>query len=145
MAMALIHWDPVRLLGRRDEVFEDLLRDLIRHPGENPPFQPAAEISETANDITVKLAVPGVEKEQLAVTVRDDVLTVRGEVRKESEDKRRNFYRQEIRYGAFERSVGLPSEVDGSGSAAELKNGMLRITLPKCAQPRAHQVKVAVA
>ena len=64
---------------------------------------------------------------------------------KESEEKRKNYHRQEIRYGAFERSVGLPSEVDGSGSAAELKNGMLRITLPKCAQPRAHQVKVAVA
>ena len=53
--------------------------------------------------ITVKMLVPGVEKDQLQITIDEDVLTVRGEVRKEHEEKKKNFFRQEIRYGAFER------------------------------------------
>jgi hypothetical protein len=79
----------------------------------------------------VKLEVPGVDKDQITISVTDDVLTVRGEVRKESEEKKKNFYRQEIRYGSFERILGLPAEVDGAKAAAKLKNGLLEITLPK--------------
>jgi HSP20 family protein len=91
------------------------------------------------------MEVPGVEKDQIQLTVSDDVLTVRGETRKESEEKRKNYYREEIRYGAFQRTVPLPVEVDGAKASAELKNGVLKITLPKSKQTKAHEVKVAVA
>jgi HSP20 family protein len=143
--MALVHWDPFRSLRRREDLFEDVFRDFLRRPeGNGGAIEPAADVSETENEITVKLEMPGVEKEHLAVSVTDDVLTVRGETRKETEEKKKNFYRQEIRYGAFERALGLPAEVDAARVTAELKNGMLRITLPKSKQPKAHQVKVAV-
>jgi HSP20 family protein len=85
------------------------------------------------------------QKEQLHLTVSDDRLTVRGESRKESEEKRKNYYRQEIRYGAFQRSIPLPVEVDAAKTHAELKNGMLEIALPKSKQPKAREIKVAVA
>jgi HSP20 family protein len=142
--MELMRWDPFRALRRRDDAFDDLFREFFR-PGEGGPMAPAAEVAESDGDVVVKLEVPGVEKDQITISVTDDVVTVRGEIRKESEEKKKSFYRQEIRYGAFERMLGLPAEVDASKAAAELKNGMLKITLPKTKQPKAHQVKVAVA
>jgi len=101
-------------------------------------------MAESDGEMTVKMEVPGVEKDQIQLTVADDHLVVRGEARKEKEEKKRNYYRQEIRYGAFQRAVPLPVEVDAARAKAELKNGMLTVTLPKSAQPKAREVKVAV-
>jgi HSP20 family protein len=143
--MALVHWDPFRALHRRDDVFDDMFRELFRRADvEGGVIEPAAEVAETANEVTVRLELPGVEKEQIEVSVTDDALIVRGEVRKETEEKKKHYHRQEIRYGVFQRTVGLPAEVDAAKATAELKGGVLKITLPKSAQPRAHRVKVAV-
>lgn len=143
--MSLVRWDPFRALRRRDrdDTFEDILRDVFGR-GADEMMEPAAEVSETEAEVTVKLAVPGVEKDQLRVTVADDTLTVRGELKKETEEKKKNFYRQEIRYGAFQRSVVLPADVEAEKAAAQLKNGMLVVTIPKSKEPKAHQVQVAV-
>jgi HSP20 family protein len=140
-------WEPFRALRRRDDVFDDMFREFFRRPAfeDGGISEPAVEVAESDGDVTVKMEIPGVEKDQIQLTVADDQLTVRGETRKESEEKRKNYYRQEIRYGAFQRSVGLPVEVDASKAKAELKNGMLKITLPKSAQPKARDIKVAVA
>jgi HSP20 family protein len=145
--MSLVKWEPFRALRRRDEPFEELFRDFFRRPmleEAEEAIVPAAEVAETDGEVTVKLEVPGVEKDQIQLNVSDDVLTVRGETRKESEEKRKNYYRQEIRYGAFQRTVPLPVEVDGAKASAQLKNGVLKITLPKSKQPKAHEVKIAV-
>jgi HSP20 family protein len=139
-------WDSFRAPRRRDDPFEDLFRDFFRRaPFEIPAIaEPAAEVAESDGEVTVKMEVPGVEKDQIQLTVADDELTVRGESRKESEQKRKNYYRQEIRYGAFQRTVALPVEVDASKAKAELRNGVLKVTLPKSAQPKAREIKVAV-
>ena len=143
--MSLIRWEPFRA-RRREDPFEDFFRDFFRRPILEEPevIEPAAEVAESDGEVTVKMEVPGVEKDQLQLTVADDRLTVRGEMRKESEEKRKNYYRQEIRYGAFQRSVPLPMEVDAAKASAKLKNGMLEITLPKTKQPKAQEIKVAV-
>jgi HSP20 family protein len=145
--MSLIRWEPFRALRRRDDMFDELFRDFFRRPisEENGALEPAVEVAESDGEVTVKMQVPGVEKDQLQLTVTDDHLTVRGETRKESEEKRKNYYSQEIRYGAFQRSVPLPVEVDAARASAGLKNGVLKITLPKSRQPKAQEIKVAVA
>jgi HSP20 family protein len=139
---SLTSWDPFRRLSRRD-AFEDLFRDAFGRGEEG--LEPPVEVAEGEKDVTVKMLVPGVDKEQLQVAIDDDVLTVRGEVRKEEEEKKKNYYRQEIRYGAFQRAVRLPAEVEAGRATAALKNGTLTVTLPKATQPKAHQVKVAVS
>jgi HSP20 family protein len=141
--MALIRRDPFRALRRRDEVFEDFFRDMWGR-GAEEVMEPPAEVAETDTEVTVKMVVPGVEKDQLRVTVDDDLLTVRGEIKKETEETKKSFYSQEIRYGAFQRSVGLPDDVEPGKATAQLKNGMLTVTMPKSKQPKAHQVQVAV-
>ena len=144
--MSLIPWEPLRALRRRDDVFDQLFREFFRRPmiEEGELLEPAVDVAESDGDVIVKMEVPGVEEDQLHLTVSDDHLTVRGEMRKESEEKRKNYYRQEIRYGAFQRSVPLPVEVDATKAHAELKNGMLKIALPKSKQPKAQEIKVAV-
>jgi len=140
--MDLVRWEPFRELRRRD-LFEDLFRDVLRGEGEG--IEPPVEVAEADGEVTVKMAVPGVEKDALQVTVDDDTLTVRGEIRKEKEEKGKHFHRQEFRYGAFQRTVALPTEVNGGKAAATLKNGILIITIPKSTESKAHQVKVAVS
>src|SRR5262249_31044396 len=66
-------------------------------------------------------------------------------VHKDREEKGKHYYRREIHYGAFQRSIPLPVEVDATKATAELKHGMLKITLPKSKQPKAREIKVAVA
>ena len=141
---SLMKWDPFSALRRRDDTFDDLVRDLFGRDAVGA-LEPPVEVAESDGEITVKLLVPGVEKDQIQVTVDEDVLTVRGEVRKEHEEEKKNYYRQEIRYGAFQRAVRLPAEVEGTKAAADLKNGTLKITLPKSKQPKAQQIKVAVS
>jgi HSP20 family protein len=144
--MSLIRWEPFRALRGRDHAVEDLFRDFFRRPflEEGDLLEPAVDVAESDGEVLVTMEVPGVEKDQLQLTVSDDHLTVRGESRKESEEKRKNYYRQEIRYGAFQRSVPLPIEVDAAKAHAELKHGVLKIVLPKSRQPKAQEIKVAV-
>jgi HSP20 family protein len=127
-------------------MFDELFRDFFRRPvlEEEGAIEPAVEVAESNGEVTVKMQVPGVEKDQLQLTVSDDHLTIRGETRKESEEKRKNYYSQEIRYGAFQRTVPLPVEVDAARANAALKNGVLSITLPKSKHPKAQEIKVAV-
>ena len=140
---SLMKWDPFRNLRRRDDGFEDFMRDFFGR--DDGVVEPPVEVAEADGDVTVKMLVPGVEKDQLQVAIDEDVLTVRGEIRKEQEEKKKNYYRQEIQYGAFQRAVRLPTEVEGTKATAELKNGTLKITLPKSKQPKAQQIKVAVS
>ena len=141
---ALTKWRPMGSLARRD-VFEDFFREFFGTPETGvAPLEPAAEVAESDGDVIVKLEVPGVEKDQLHVSVTEDEVTVRGETRKETEEKKKNYYRQEIRYGAFQRTMALPADVDPAKASAELKDGILKVTLPKAAQAKARRVDVSV-
>jgi HSP20 family protein len=141
-----MRWEPFRSLRWREDPFDDLVREFFRRPIlENADvIEPAAEVAESDGEVIVKMEVPGVEKDQLQLMVADDRVTVRDEVHQESEEKK-NYYRQEIRYGAFQRSVPLPVEVDPAKASAKLKNGMVEITLPKSKHPKAQEIKVAAA
>ncbi len=138
---ALTHWDPFRAL-RREENYEGFLREVFGR-AESEPAEPPVEVSESDTHLTVKMVVAGVGKDQLDISVTDNTFRVRGETRKESEEKKTNYYRQEIRYGAFERAVRLPAGVDAAKAAADLKNGILKVTLPKSKTPKAQQIKIA--
>jgi HSP20 family protein len=142
--MSLIRWEPSRVFRRRDDMLDDLFREFFHRPLIDGDDGPPVEVKESDGEVIVKMEVPGVEKDKVQLTVADDRLTVRGETSKETEEKRTNYYRQEIQYGAFQRSIPLPVEVDAARASAELKDGMLKVTLPKSKQARAHEVKVAV-
>jgi HSP20 family protein len=139
---SLTHWDPFRALRRRDDSLEEFFRDFFGR-ADGDAVEPPVELAETDTEVTVKMVVPGVEKDQLDISVDDHVLRVKGETKKESEEKKKNYYRQEIRYGAFERAVRLPAEVDSEHAKADLKNGMLKVTLPKSKTAKSKKIQVA--
>ena len=139
----LTHWRPFRALRRRDDAFDDLFRKLFER-WDSDVMAPAVEVAEADGEITVKMAVPGVEKNQLEISIHDDRLSVRGEVKQEHEEEQKSFYRQEIRYGAFQREVALPSAVDAEAAKADLKDGILTVRLPKSPQQKARTIDVSM-
>jgi HSP20 family protein len=107
-------------------------------------WTPSCDVFETENEIVVKAELPGVKKEDVKVGIEDGVLSISGERKFEEETKKENYLRVERSYGAFTRSFTLPTRVDSSKVAAEFKDGLLQVTLPKRkeAKPKGIEVKV---
>lgn len=94
-------------------------------------WTPPCDIYETDKEIVLKMELPEMEKEDVHVTLENNVLTVRGERKFEETVKHENYFLVERKRGEFSRSFGLPSLVDGSKLLAEFKQGTLTVTLPK--------------
>lgn len=107
-------------------------------------WSPACDIYETANELVLKAELPEVNKEDVQVSIENNVLTIRGERKFEAETKKENYHRVERNYGEFIRSFALPTFVDASLINAEFKDGVLRVTLPKRAETKQKQVEVKV-
>ena len=144
---SVTRWDPFAdLRGTMDRLFDDgFSRPWRLIPASNGAVYEATfpvEVSETEGEIEVKASLPGVKPEEVEITVQNDVLTIRAEHKDTSEEKKRDYYRREIRYGAFHRSMSLPVSVDSDKAEAKYENGVLSLTLPKAEALRPKQIKV---
>jgi HSP20 family protein len=107
-------------------------------------WAPACDIYETDGEIIVKAELPEVKKEDVHVTLENNLLTIRGERKLEEKTERENYRRVERSYGEFLRSFTLPSYADPNKINAEFKDGMLRVTLQKREEAKAKQIEVKV-
>ena len=98
---------------------------------ERDSFAPRINVTEGDKAITVSAELPGVNEGDFEVAIDDGVLTIKGEKKNVSEKKEENFYHSERVYGSFQRSVRLPSDVDGSKAKATYEQGVLRVELPR--------------
>ena len=105
-------------------------------------WAPRVDISETDNEFIIKAEIPEVSKEDLKVTVDNNVLTIRGERKQEKEEKDKKFHRVERYYGTFARSFTLPENVEQAKIEASFKDGMLNLRLPKTGEVRAKEIEV---
>ncbi|MGH7489622.1 MAG: Hsp20/alpha crystallin family protein [bacterium] len=107
-------------------------------------WAPAADISESEKEYTVKAELPGVKREDVKVTQEDGVLTIEGERKYVEDDKTEKTHRVERFYGSFVRRFSLPDDADADGIRAESKDGVLHVRIPKLkvAKPKAVQIKV---
>ena len=94
-------------------------------------WAPSVDVSETDDSFEVHAELPGVAKDDLHVSVKDNLLTLSGEKRQEKVDDAQNYRRVERRYGSFQRSFTLPSEVETDDIKAEFSNGVLALSIPK--------------
>jgi HSP20 family protein len=126
-----------------DRLFEDFFS---RRPRTSGPlvWQPALEVYETDHEVVVKAELPGIDPKSVGVTVTAEGLTIKGEAKAEHEDKGRNYYRRELRYGAFQRTIALPNEVKSDETKATFKQGILEVKIPKAERVRPKTVSVAV-
>ncbi len=107
-------------------------------------WSPACDIYETDSEIVVKTELPGVKKENVQVTVENNVLTIRGERKFQEETKKENYHRVESNYGQFMRSFALPAFIDANKVNAEFKDGLLFVTLAKREESKPKQVEVRI-
>lgn len=109
------------------------LRHVMSRQGAGADFSPTVDLEHTKDSYIVRCDLPGLEKDKINLTVRDNTLTIEGvrQTGTETKDPNRGFYSQERSYGSFSRSLTLPGPVDESKITADYKNGVLTITLPK--------------
>ena len=143
---SLIKWEPMgEMLSLReamDRLFEDSFvgrRGLMRPLGGDPP---ALDMFETDENLVVKATVPGVKPEDIDVSISGDTLTIKGETKVEEKVEKGNYIRQERRYGAFQRTVALPSALQADKAEAKYEDGILTLTIPKTESAKPKTIKV---
>jgi len=136
---------PIRLLQRDfNRMFDEFFRGFGLAPfrgfGEQwDVFSPRVDVVERDKEIEVSVELPGMDENDINVTLSRDTLTVSGEKREEREDQGRNYYHVERSYGSFRRSILLPAEVNENRAEATFKKGVLTITLPRTAEAQARK------
>lgn len=128
---------------RLDRLFADLGGWPVAWPWE--PTERLAmplDVQETDNAIVVKASMPGVKPEDVQVEVKDGYLSIRGETKEEKVEEKGTYHLRERRYGAFQRTISLPSPVDESKAEAKLVNGVLELTLPKAEAAPRHRIPI---
>ena len=153
--MSLIRWKPTRDLTSFPSDMVSLQREMNRvfdsffngvdEPGLlNGTWVPAVDVAEGDDTYTVKMELPGVNKEDVKITLESNILTIRGEKRAEGEVKEKNYHRTERSYGSFQRSFTLPTTVKNDKIDAVYKDGILTVTLPKAEEAKPKQIEVKV-
>lgn len=135
--MPIIKWEPMW------KPFEDMENMFSEFPmGKMRGFSPAVDVYQDKDNVYVETPLAGVDPNNVEVTVENDVLSIKGETKKESEVEEKNFYRKEIRSGSFFRSVALPAHVMAEKAGALSKDGLLKITIPKAPDAKPKTIKI---
>jgi HSP20 family protein len=143
MSNNLIRWEPMREMMTLREAMDRLFDDAFTRPvGATGLGMPAIDLYQTDNEVVVKASLPGMKADEVQISVTGDVLTLKGEFRQENENKNATYHIREQRYGSFERSVMLPTEVQADKAKAEFENGILSVSLPKAEQVRPKTITV---
>jgi HSP20 family protein len=145
--MALTLWRPTRGLSPFNREVDRLFGSVFGTPFfeyQRTGLVPALDFIEGEDSYLVKVELPGVEEEDITVTLADGNLEIKGEKKEEKEEETELTYCSERRYGSFSRVVELPSGVDGEKVTAKFKNGILEIHLPKKEEVKPKEVKIKV-
>jgi HSP20 family protein len=153
--MAITRWRPFRdVLSIQDEMnrlFDDFFG---RSPGSIGPISkqewtegvwtPSVDVSESKDNVIINVEIPGMSKDDVKVSVQDNVLTLSGERKQEKEEKDTSYHRIERSYGSFSRSFTLPTSVQPDKVKASYKDGILKIVLPKSEEVKPKQILISV-
>ena len=141
-------WEPFgefdALRKEMDKLFDQFRLDW-KGEGDGFGFVPSAEMSETEAEIHLKLEVPGMEADDLDIEVTDDAIAIKGERKSEVKSEEEGRFRSEFHYGKFERLIPMPTRIVKDQVAAEYKDGVLCLTIPKSQEETTEPVKVKVA
>ncbi len=141
--MALIKWTP-SFLEQLDE-FDDIFNHMSPLSQNLPSVYPALDIYQDDKNIIVEAQLAGVEPKNVELSVKNDVLVIKGTIEKKTEIDEQNYYRKEIRSGNFNRSVALPATVIADKAEALYENGVLKITIPKEKKEQKKEIKIKLA
>jgi HSP20 family protein len=148
---AITRWDPFRELDDLHSRLSTMFgRAPVKKEGEQQEalrvaeWAPLVDITEDPKEYLIKAELPDIKKEEVKISVQNDVLSISGERKYEKEEKDKKFHRIERAYGSFLRSFTIPEDADPEKVSAEFENGLLRVHIPKTerAKPKSIEVKV---
>jgi HSP20 family protein len=126
-------WDPFEEIRKTQERLNLLFEYLMpmKKWGEGNVFIPAVDIKDEGNKLLVTTDLPGINKEDIEINLKEDMLEISAKTGKEKETEEEEYIRKEREYTHFYRAVRLPTSIKEEGSTAKIENGVLTITLPK--------------
>lgn len=152
-------WSPLADLRREvDRLFEDFpfgpwRGSVGRSVFDVKPFwrgeltfgkAPAVDIAERDKEYEITAELPGMEEKDIDVKYADGVLTIKGEKKEEGEERRKDYYLSERRFGSFQRSFQVPNGIEADKIDASFKNGVLTVVLPKSADAQTREKKIEI-
>jgi HSP20 family protein len=141
----LTRWEPMREMMTLREAMDRLFDDAFTRPinlRDGGWSSPAVDMYQTDDEVVVRAALPGFKADEVQINVTGDVLTLRGEMKQQEEKNDRAWHIREHRWGSFERSIGLPTDVKADKAVADFENGILTITLPKAEEVKPKTITV---
>lgn len=147
--MAIMRWQPQRdvLWNVQNEIgklFDDLLERPLTDTRPGGRWFPDVDVEERDESYLVSMDIPGMQKEDLKVTMEGSTLKIRGERKQVREEGDDSYHLNERRYGIFERSFTLPNTVDAGKIRADYRDGVLEITVPKAEEAKSREIQVDV-
>jgi HSP20 family protein len=145
---SIIRWDPMREMTGMREMMDRLFDESFVRPFSSALADgygaglPALDVYQTDNEIVVKAGLPGVKADEVQISIANGVLSIRGEVKDEKDERQGTYHLRERRYGSFARSISLPTDVDADKAHAEFEDGVLTLTLPKSEQVKPKTISV---
>jgi HSP20 family protein len=146
--MALVRWEPVRELDTLQTDINHVFDTFFGGRTANGPARrwvPAMDLAETENELVLRADLPGLDKDDVSIEIKDGVLTVSGERKAEREETENGYHRVERAYGGFSRSLSLPPGVDSEQVKAEFDRGVLEVRIPKPAEHKPHRVEIGAS
>lgn len=137
--MQLIKWEPFKEVER---FFDD--RFSLPPTFSRLGLDLAVDVYEEKDDVVAKMSLPGVNPEEIEISVEENILTISGKREEEKEIDKKNYYSKEIHRGAFSRSINLPKSVDSSKAEAKFENGELVVVMPIVAGAKEKVVKIKI-
>jgi HSP20 family protein len=152
--MALTKWSPATDLihdldsmqKRMNRMFNDFFsgREEDRDELITGSWNPAVDVAEHDDSFVIEAELPGMNKDDIKISVANNILTIHGEKKVEKEDKKKNYHRTERAYGSFTRTFNLPDNIKVDKVDAEFKNGVLLVTVPKSEEAKPKQIDVRI-
>jgi HSP20 family protein len=146
--MALVRWDPAReldsLQGEMNRLFDGFFGTGTgdRNGASMRRWVPAMDLVEAGDELVLRADLPGMREDDVAIEIKENVLTISGERRSEHEEQGESFYRAERAFGSFSRSLTLPDGVAPDTVKANFTDGVLEVRVPKPEERRPHRVQI---
>jgi HSP20 family protein len=131
-----------RFRGEIDKLFNDFFNRRPFRSFEKGDWMPLVDVSENEKEVVVHADMPGIDAEDIDISINGRILTIKGERHQEQEDKDKNYHQFERRYGSFQRSFELPADVDSDKVKAISKNGILTIHFHKAKEQSVKKIEV---
>jgi len=147
--MALIPWEPSEIRNMKN-IFDDFF-DMGMFPRqgrlqkrwlEGGEWSPVVDIIDHKDKIIAKAELPGVKKEDIKITLSENILTIRGERKKEEEVKKEDYYCCERVHGSYSRTIALPVDIEKENITSSFENGVLEIVLPKAKESKPKEIEI---